>query len=164
MNLHGALTSKAAYPSQRSSRKGCCHPDIPAISCGPSDPPFLNMVSSPRLLSRGSTCSCGSTPAPAGPTSCPSVPGGLEPGPNLFGLLQVVIGGFPKEQASGHASNSHGHVHVRGHPEDPALHRGRAGALRDHYAGCGVVQRLDLLFQSVIEVWIHAGRAAYVAG
>jgi hypothetical protein len=56
-NPHGALSSREAYPSQRSSGKGYCHPDNPAINSGPSDPLLLNIVSPPgplvkRLTSR----------------------------------------------------------------------------------------------------------------
>jgi hypothetical protein len=49
---HGALRSGEAYPSQRSSRQGCYHTDMPAISSRSSDLPIKNIMSRPRLLSR----------------------------------------------------------------------------------------------------------------
>jgi hypothetical protein len=42
--------------------QGLLPTDLPARSSGPSDPPFLTIVSSPRLLSRGEPRSYGSAP------------------------------------------------------------------------------------------------------
>jgi hypothetical protein len=96
---HGALRSREAYPSQSSSQKGCCHTDRPAGSSGPSDPPPLNIVSPPPLLSRGETRSYGSARAASGSTSFPSSLGSLQPLSDLFGLLEIFIRGAPEEQA-----------------------------------------------------------------
>jgi hypothetical protein len=49
----GALRSREEYPSQSSSCKGCCHTNRPTRSSGTSDLLLLEIVSYPRLLSRG---------------------------------------------------------------------------------------------------------------
>jgi hypothetical protein len=95
-NPHGALSSREAYPSQRSSQKDCCHRDIPAINYGPSDPLVCNIVSSPRVLSRGSPHASATT----GPIPLPASRGILPSLSPLVGWLEIFVGSTPAEQGS----------------------------------------------------------------
>lgn len=82
---------------------------------------------------------------------------------NLLGLLEIVVGGAPEDEASGDFSNGYGNVEFCGHAEDAVLHRGWTCAIRESHAGCGVVQRLNVLREGMIKLRIHPGPAAHAA-
>jgi hypothetical protein len=42
------------------------------------------------------------------------LPRGLQPGPDLFGLLEILVSGAPEEQAAGHTADGDGDVEVAG--------------------------------------------------
>jgi hypothetical protein len=56
-----------------------------------------------------------------------------QPARNLFGLLNILIGGTPEEQASGNFSDRHRDTKLCGNAQDAVFHRGRAGARRDRH-------------------------------
>jgi hypothetical protein len=81
-------------------------------------------------------------PAPSGAGLWSSL-GCLEPGTDLFGLLDILVRGAPENDASGHTPDRDKDVELCGHAEDAGFHGRDARALRNHQAGGGVVQRLD---------------------
>jgi hypothetical protein len=92
------------------------------------------------------------------------LPGGLEPGTDLFGLLDILVGGAPEEQASGNFSDRHRYVEYCGDTENAILQGGGARPFRDRHASRAVAQRLELLVEGVIKLRVHPGAAAYPTG
>ena len=86
-----------------------------------------------------------------------------QPACNLFGLLDILVRGAPEEQASGDASHRDRGVELRSHAQEAVFHGGRAGPLRKGDTGRGVVERLDVSLEGLIELRIHPGAAAYPA-
>ena len=76
----------------------------------------------------------GSAPSGAGLWS---LLGGLQPGPDLFGLLEILLAGTPEEQASGDPPDGDRHAELCGDAEDAGFHGRDARALRNHQAGVG---------------------------
>jgi hypothetical protein len=102
------------------------------------------------------------TPAPSGaPLGSPLA--GLEPGPDLFGLLDLLIRGTPEEQASGDASHGDRDIEFCGHAEEAVFHGGLTRSLRKREAGGGIVKQLDFFLQGLIDRWVHPGASAYAA-
>jgi hypothetical protein len=92
------------------------------------------------------------------------LPGGLEPGTDLLGLLEVLVSGTPEEQASGDASHGDRGVERCSHAKEAVFHGGRAGPFRKRDTGRGVVERLDFFLEGLIERRVHPGSAAHAAG
>jgi hypothetical protein len=91
-------------------------------------PVTRNIVSPLGFLSRGSIYS--GAPASAGPPSCSSSLGGLEPVGPLVSLLHFLFRRAPAQQASEPAPDGHGHSPVNRHPEASVLPRGRGDGHR----------------------------------
>jgi hypothetical protein len=83
---------------------------------------------------------------------------------NFLRLLEVFGRGAPEEQASGHFSDRQRYPEFCGHAEEAVFHRGGAGTFRERHVGGGVVQRLELLPEGMIEQEVHTRPAAHTAG
>jgi hypothetical protein len=55
-----------------------------------------------------------------------SSPGTLEAFCDLSGLLDVLVGGAPEKEASGHSPDRHRYSHFRSHTKDAVFHGGEA--------------------------------------
>jgi hypothetical protein len=91
------------------------------------------------------------------------LPGGLEPGTDLLGLLEVLVGRAPEEQASGYAPDGYRHVELDCDAANPVLHRRQARAVRERHADRLIRERLHPRPEFLIELRVHAGAAAHGA-
>jgi hypothetical protein len=90
--------------------------------------------------------------------------GWLETLRDFFRLLEVFGRGTPKEQASRHFSDRQRYPKLCGHAEDAVFHGGRTGPLGNRDACCTIVQRLNFFPEGVVELRVHPGAAAHMAG
>jgi hypothetical protein len=88
----------------------------------------------------------------------------LQPCADFFGLMKVLVTRAPEEKASGDSPDGDGDIKFFSDTKDAVFHGGETCAFWNAHAGCGGVERFDLVLESVIELGVYAGPSAHAAG